>query len=187
MVFPNDNLVFPRGSTFDQDVGDSNLSATRASELLGQIFESDDTENDTGERILLRLVQNNSGGVITVARKLYYFGTGGLLEWGRKIDGEAFQAGMVCKPMDDAYPVGKEILANDYFYVVERGLCKVQLEPTTVALSAGDAIATDAQGFVNGAVAAAGEYVVGQIMVDAAVASVIALFRINSGLFNTEA
>ncbi|KKL99534.1 hypothetical protein LCGC14_1813440 [marine sediment metagenome] len=178
-------LPFPRGKTYGDRV--VTLNDTTAKHLEGQIFEVEDTEHGTGMKVFLRCVKNDSGGSITSARRLYKFSTTDLLDFGRRISGLVHEDGMICKPMDDAYPVGTVIVDNDLFYVVEKGLCSITLEPTTVSLAAGDAVTTDQSGFLDGAVAGAGEYVVGIIDVDAAVASVDVVVHVAAGLVNSEA
>jgi len=65
--------------------------------------------------------------------------------------------------LDDAYTVGQVIKAYDLFWTVQRGPVKVATEASSVNLAAGNAVATDDSGLVNGAVAAKGEFVAGHI------------------------
>ncbi len=180
-------LPFPRGKTYGDGV--VTLDVTNhdtAKHLEGTIHEVEDTVHGTGQKVFLRIVKNESGAAITAARKLFYFGVSPL-DFGRRILGLVFANGMVCKPLDDAYPIAFSIPDGDLFYVVEKGLCTIQLESTAVALSQGDAVTTDQSGLLDGAVAGAGEYVVGQIDVDAAVASANVVVHVNGGLANSEA
>ncbi len=176
-------LPFPRGKTYaDRVVTMGDLTAQN---LEGTIHEVEDTVHGTGEKVFLRIVKNDSGSAITAARKLFYFAVGAK-DLGRRIAGLTFAAGQLCKPLDDAYPVGFSIPDNDLFYVIEKGLCTILLEPVAVALAQGDAVTCDTQGFLDGAVAGAGEYVVGQIDVNAAVVSALVDVHVNGGLVNSE-
>ena len=180
-------LPFPRGKTYADGVVTLDVTTyDTAKHLEGTIHEVEDTVHGTGEKVFLRIVKNESGAAITAARKLFYFGVSAL-DFGRRILGLTFAAGQVCKPLDDGYPIGFSIPDGDLFYVVEKGLCDILLEPTAVALSQGDAVTCDTQGFLDGAVAGAGEYVVGQIDVDAAVVSATVAVHVNGGLANSEA
>lgn len=177
-------LPFPRGRTYGDGV--VTLDDTSASHLEGQIFEVEDTVHGTGEKVFLRCVKNDSGAAITTARRLYKFSTTDLLDFGRRISGLVHANGMICKPMDDAYPEGTSIPKFDLFYVVEKGNCYVTLESVAVALAAGDAVACDQSGFLDGAVAGAGEYVVGIIDVDAGVVSADVVVHVAAGIVNSE-
>ncbi len=180
-------LPFPRGKTYGDGV--VTLDVTNydtAKHLEGTIHEVEDTVHGTGEKVFLRIVKNESGSAITAARKLFSFGLSPK-DLGRRIRRLAFIKGMLCKPLDDKYVVGFSIPDGDLFYLVETGFCTIQLESTAVALSQGDAVTTDQSGLLDGAVAGAGEYVVGQIDVDAAVASANVVVHVNAGLVNSEA
>ncbi len=144
------------------------MSDTNYVSWEGRIFETSDTVHGTGQTIKLRVVKNDltaSGAAITVARDLCQFSSADEGDFGRRIGyfGTACSAGVVSKPLDDAYVVGSEIPDNDLFYVVEEGWCDIRTESSTANLSAHDPIAADGDGRINGAAAAAGEAVIGFI------------------------
>ena len=154
-------LPFPRGQVYSDNV--ITMTATLGQEHEGRIYEVPDTVHNTGQKVKLRVVRNVTGAAITVARNGCEFAKTAL-GFGRKI--AAFGAalsgqGVVAKPLDDAYVVGTTIPANDLFYVVESGPCYVLTEGVVVNLPVGTAVAWDAAGRVNGARAAAGQYVFG--------------------------
>ena len=114
------SLPFPRGRTFYDANTDVTLSDTLYSHLEGQIFEVEDTEHGTGEKVLLRVVKNDTGAAITVARKFCEFSVTSSADWGLRVGTfPADTAGAVCKPIDDAYTAGDTIDQYDLFYVVE--------------------------------------------------------------------
>jgi len=142
-------LPFPRGTTFQQGLS---LTPTDTSfqDLEGKIFESHDTVHGTGRMIKLRVVKNDTGAVITVARRFVTFSTTSAYDYGSRVSGFS-GAGNVCKPIDDKYAVGFEIPDDDLFYVVEEGPCNVLTEASAVALTGtGNVVASDASGYVNG-------------------------------------
>jgi hypothetical protein len=153
-------LPFPRGTFYcdDQLTPDSSIYK----HLLGQEFTVPNTQHSDGTWVKLRVVCNASGGDITVARKLYKFGTGSQ-DLGRAIGGVNDSAGGLAVPLDDAYTVGKTWSEHDLAYVVIEGWCNSTTEASSVNLAAHAAIASDASGLVNGAAAAAGETVLGTI------------------------
>jgi meiotically up-regulated gene 157 (Mug157) protein len=127
-------------------------------------------------------VKNDTGSAITAANKFCEFSTTSARDFGGRVGTfPADTAGAVVKPLDDAYAAGYSIPANDMFYVVEDGLCDVLAE-ATYNLTAGDPVATDAAGLVNGAQAAAGEYIVGRIDVSGTTGSVNVLVHVAAGL-----
>lgn len=159
----NSCLPFPRGKTYSQSSG-MTLSDTTASNLEGKIYEVKDTVHGTGRTVLLRVVKNDTGRDITVARKCGEFATTSATDFGCRIGtfpGDT--EGAVAKPLDDAYTIGATIPDDDLFYVVEAGLCYIQGEASSVDLTAPCAVAIDSSGLINGAKAAAGEYVVGTL------------------------
>jgi len=152
-------LPFPRGSTYG-DRGLVTMSSDTAQDLEGRCFEADDTINSTPKKVVLRIVRNGSGGALTCAKKFFKYGTSAG-QLGRVITGLCDSAGMIGKPMDEKYVDDgiTSIAANDLFYVIEAGPTKVLTEASAVSLSAHAALATDANGLINGAAAAAGEAV----------------------------
>ncbi len=177
-------LPFPRGQAYS-DAGVVTMTDTLANDLLGRIFRTKDTVHGTGEEILLRVVKNDTGAAIVVAnedRALQRFSTIDLHDFGRKIAGEANAAGIVCKPIDDAYPDNFSIPDDDLFYVVERGPCYCTSDGTATSLNAGDGVSSGADGQLNGVPAAAGHYVVGMISEDADAVDTQVVVVIQEGL-----
>jgi hypothetical protein len=131
-------------------------------------------------------VKNDSGAAITSARKFYKFATTDALDFGRRIADVNDSAGGVCKPMDDAYVVGTSIADDDLFYVVEAGPCYVNTEASSVSLSAGGAVVSDASGLVDGAAPAAGNYICGRIDADCTTTSTAVVIHVEAGLVGGE-
>ena len=178
-AFIDNVLPFSRGSTHAANSAKLSLGDKTYDHLEGRCYFAPDTENNTGERVVLRVVKNDTGSGITVTHDFYRYSTGAK-DWGRRIGAVCDSAGEVGKPMDDAYEVGATIPDDDLFYVVESGPCTVRPESSSVNLSAGDAIATDASGRANGAKAAAGEAVLATIDAACTTATTEVLFHIRS-------
>lgn len=153
-------LPFERGRTFS-DAGMVTMDDGTYSHLEGQRFKCEDTVHGTGQKITLLVVKNDTGAAITAARKFYKFSVTDAKDFGRRVAGVASTAGMVCKPLDDAYTVGFSIPAGDLFYVTDEGWGTVQSAAGTVNVAAGEQVATTALGLIGGAAAAAGEYAAG--------------------------
>lgn len=176
------DLPFPRGGTAS-DFGAVTPSDGLYSHLAGRIYEVPDDQHGTGENVLLRVVVNDNASALTTARKFVGFSTTSDYDYGRYADGIAGSAGEACKPIDDAYAASLSIPAYDAYYVVERGICSVQTEAGGVSLAAGDAVATDANGFINGTKCAqATEYAVGSIDKACTTSSQIVAIHVNAGL-----
>ncbi|MFZ5832397.1 MAG: hypothetical protein ACOY3P_20110 [Planctomycetota bacterium] len=158
------NLPFPRGQTWSY-FGKAGVTVpdTDANQLMGQLFTVDDTIHDSGKDVTLRLVRNDSGAAITVARRCCGFAGVDAEEYGGAVDGYVGAAGEVGKPIDDAYPVGTVIPANDYFYVVDAGPCKVKTSASTVNLAVHSAVTVDASGYVGGSKPTVDQAVLGVI------------------------
>jgi hypothetical protein len=183
---PEKTLPFPRGGTYLDGVVTG--SDTLASHLEGKLYEVDDTVHGTGHKVILRCVKNDTGSAITIARSFAKFSTTSQYDFGRRVGTFPNDtAGGVCKPMDDAYTVGNTIADDDLFYVVEEGPCWVTSEATTYNITAGDALASDASGLVNGAAAAAGEYVVGTADLQGTAESTAVVVHVAGGLVNSDA
>jgi len=151
-------LPFARGDT--ADLGELSWDTTVFKHLVGRKYWVDDSVHGTGSQVCLRLCRAESA--ITVARKFVDWGTDAG-DFGRYVADLTPTAGAPTKPLDDKYTVGDTIPANSLFYVVEEGPCYCTTEGSSVNLSAGDPVATDTSGCVNGTAAAAGETVIGQI------------------------
>jgi len=175
-------LPFPRGGTMS-DWGQITGSDTMWHQLEGKIVKVVDTLHGTGQEMLLRIVKNDSGGALTVARKFMGFSVTDAGDFGRRSSGFA-GAGKVCKPLDDAYTVGQVIPQYDLFYVVEEGPCYVKTEASAVALTGtGNVVASDASGFVNGTPCAqASEYAAGVINAAAITVATDIMVQISRGL-----
>lgn len=184
------NLPFPRGQTFSDGVLTMTDQFHSAQE--GRVYEVDDTVHGTGVKIKLRVVKNDTGAAITVTREFAQFsgpptGHGDVLDFGRRIGrvGVNLSAhGVIVKPIDDAYTVGQVIPAGDLFYVIESGWATVLTEGVLVALPARTAIAADAAGRINGAAAAAGQYVVGTMDGPCYTVNTAARIWVNEGILN---
>ena len=184
----NHSLPFPRGTWYSDGV--LTMTATLAQDMEGRVFEVPDTVHGTGQKVKLRVVRNATGSAITVARNFCEFSVGTSLDFGRKIGAfgsSVSKQGALAKPLDDAYTVGATIPANDLFYVCEAGPCGVLTESVVVSLAAGAAVVCDAAGRINGAAAAAGQYVVGTIDRSAVVLDEEVIVHVNEGLDNEAA
>jgi hypothetical protein len=136
-----------------------------AQKCLGKIYEAPDTVHDTGKPIKLLVVQNETGGDITVARKFGSFRATTAKDFGRIIG--AFPnttAGGVAVALDDKYTVGTTILEHDLFYVVLEGPCNVLTAAAVNSLAANIGVVSDNAGLIaNKAAPAAGEFPVGAL------------------------
>jgi hypothetical protein len=135
-------------------------------------------------------VKNDTGAAITAARRLCEFDGPDSLDFGRRVTSFGTNLsgqGVVCKPLDDAYTVAQSIPDNDLFYVIEEGFATVVTESVVCALAAGTAVAGDAAGAINGARAAAGQYVIGTIVEACWTAATNVVVHVNAGLANASA
>jgi len=193
-------LPFPRGSTYSDAKRGANSLVTLsdsgpASNLEGKLYQVKDTIHNTGIPVILRVVKNDSGGDLAVARKWLSFRLSNAAttpgDWGRRVDGVAGTGGEPCKPMDDAYYYGTEdtsqgglettIAQYDLFYVVEAGPCLVEGQTGVAAGSAGDAVQMAGAGR-NGKAAAA-DTVVATYLKDGTTSEVTAeLVNVHFGL-----
>jgi len=166
------------------------MTDTFKNDLLGRVFLTPDTVHGTGKTVALRVVKNDTGAAITVARNLCEFDGADAYDFGRKVTsfGNNLSAqGAVCKPLDDAYTVGASIPANDLFYVIEEGYATVLTESGAVSLPRGTAVCANATGTLDGARAAAGTYVIGTMVNPCYAASTNAIIDVNAGLLNASA
>lgn len=155
-------LPFPRGRTMGDD--QLTLDDDTHKGLEGNVYEVPDTVHGTGKPVKLRVVKNDTGGDITVARKLCEFDGTDEYDFGRRVTsfGNNISGhGVVCKPIDDAYTAGATIDQYDLFYVVEEGYCDVVTESGAVSLPMGTPVTANSTGTIDGAKAAAGNYVIG--------------------------
>lgn len=181
-------LPFPRGQTMGDGV--LTLTDTYRKSLEGRIFTVPDTEHGTGMEIKLRVVKNDTGAAITAARNLCEFDGTDALDFGRRVTSfgnNLSGQGVVCKPLDDAYTVGQSIPDDDLFYVVEEGYCTIVTEGGAVSLPVGTAVAANATGTLDGARAAAGQYVIGTMVETILLADTNAKVHVNAGLANASA
>ncbi len=145
---PVNALPFPRGETMSQGAPIT-LTDAAYKDLEGKIFDVQDSKHGTGKPVRLRIVKNDSGGDLTVARTFMGFSTTSDYDYGSRSSGLA-GAGAPCKPMDDMYVVGFTIPDDDLFYVVESGPCYVNTAAASVDLPAGTVVASAANGVILG-------------------------------------
>jgi hypothetical protein len=179
------SLPFPRGTTYGDNV--LTLTATLGQDHEGRVYEVPDSEHNTGVKVSLRVVRNLTGAAITVARRFCEMTSAASLDFGRKcaaFGGDVSAQGAVAKPLDDAYPLGMSIPANDLFYVGEEGPFTVLTESGAVNLAPGAPVACNADGTVDGTAAQAGEYVCGSSTRLANVLSEDLVIHVNAGLLN---
>jgi len=156
-------LPFPRGSTMsDAALSGVTPAAGDYKGIAGRTYEVADTVHGTGRTVTLIALKNGSSD-LTVARRFLEFSAAAPLDWGRVVAGYCDTAGAVVVALDDAYVVGDTIKAYDVFWGVLKGPVGVLTETSSVNLAAGNAVASDGSGYVNGAAAAAGEFVAGHI------------------------
>lgn len=157
-------LPFPRGQTLS-DGGEITLGDAGFSELEGRVFEYPDNIHGTGTITRLKIVKNDTGSAITVARKFGEFSVTDTGDFGRRIGTfPCNTAGAIVLPLDDAYPVGMSIPDDDLFYVVYEGFCDVLTGASITNLAAGMSVSSDNAGLINNAAAvAAGSFVVGTL------------------------
>ena len=112
------NASFKRGQTLYG--GSPPSTTTDVVDILGEQIIQKDTENSTSKHVLLRAVQNTSGGTLTGRRPLKYE----IGFFGRRVDGYATAVchGPVAGYIDDAYGT-KTIADKDVFWIVEEGPC----------------------------------------------------------------
>lgn len=176
-------LPFPRGSTFG-DMGAKTMTAAiaRATGLAGKIVAVPDTVHGSGKSILLRIVQNETGADITVARKGYAFASSDADYFGCEARNTA-TIGEVGKPLDDAYVGGETIPEHDLFYVVESGPCYILTSSNGVVnLQAGWAVSFDDEGRLGIARSAAGYYVIGVLQENSVANSTSVVVDVAEGL-----
>jgi hypothetical protein len=171
-VYPD--LPFPRGDTLCGLNSIKTPTATTEPGIPGRVYEHKDTVHDTPKTVYLIAVRNETGGDITVARDFCQFATTELDNF-REIGafGTDCSAGVFSLGLDDAYTLADVIPEHDVFYCVLEGPVGVRAEASSVSLSAGDSVACDASGRVNGAVCAAGEASCGVLDADASTADAV--------------
>jgi hypothetical protein len=159
------DLYFPRGSTYSQGSDTMTLNSTRAQELEGTRCWAVDTVHGMGAPVELIVLRNRTGGDITVARKFLELKQDEAKSFGRQVDTfPADTAGAVALPLDDAYTIGAIIPENDLFYAIVKGPCDVLTGSNANVLTAGGAIGTAADGTITNAITgAAGNFVIGTL------------------------
>ena len=158
------NLPFPRGSTWgDRGRAGLTLSDTVPSTQEGMEYVVQDTVNGTLRPVTLIVLKNDTGSAITVAKKFLKFSSTSAKDLFRRCAGYNDSAGGIVVAMDDKYTAGITIPDDDLFYAVIEGPVQLTTEASSVNLAAGDSVASDASAYVNGAAAAAGEFVAGVI------------------------
>lgn len=174
-------LPFPRGKTLGDSLDNLTLSDTWYQWLEGKEFEVEDTIHGTGEKVILRVVKNDTGSAITIAKRFMRFNTAAE-DFGRRIAGYVNAEGMYCVLPDDAYSVGATIPDDDMFYVVVKGPVSGTTAAGSVSLSAHDPVATTATGYIGGTKAQYGEFVAGIADVASTTASATLLLHVDSGV-----
>lgn len=157
-MFYKGPLPFERGDTAC-GAGETPGAADIYESLVGRVYETEDA--DTSEPIQLLVARNISGSAITGAKKFYRFGTG-QYDFGRNVLSLADAAGQVCKPMDPKLN-GVDIHDHDLFYLVYGGPAEGLTETTAVSLAAHSPITTTCVGTIDGAVPAAGDFIIGRV------------------------
>jgi hypothetical protein len=156
----SDQLPFPRGRTLS-DAGVATVSDTYYEHLEGRIYSVRDTVHSKGIPIHLIVLKNDTGAAITVARRGVRFSTTDAYDFGRRVAGWVNAAGQVGVPIDDDYSLGFSIPDNDLFYGIVRGYCTINTEATSVDLHKHGAITWEANGYVDGAEAGTGDFIIG--------------------------
>jgi hypothetical protein len=131
-------LPFPRG-TFSDDGGLVTVGDDVHKEWEGKEFEVEDTVHGFAQPVTLRVVKNDSGGDITVARKCYKYSQGSQGDIGARIAGLAGD-GEVGHPIDDKYAVDQTWPEDALGYVVVEGRCDVLTDTTANDLAVGIAV-----------------------------------------------
>jgi hypothetical protein len=158
-----DTLPFARGDTLNGiGYGTALLVAgEKGSEFEGECFQAIDRVHGTNQPIMLRVVRNNTGSAITVARELYKFSTGAL-DLGRQVSGVC-TPGAVAKPIDDMYPIGTIIRTNDVFYMLEEGPAKLTASSTSISQAQHSFVAAGYAGNMGASEAGDEEAIIGHI------------------------
>jgi hypothetical protein len=194
MSLTNSQLPFPRETTMYGGGGNGQTInadwVAGTNHLVGKVYEVPDTVHGLGGTVKLRVIRNITGSAITPANKFVEMTAAAAGDFGRNSGGfgaSVSAAGVVCKPMDDAYPTTTNLIKDDdLFYVVEEGPCNVLAESTITTAAAGTACQTDANGLADGVVAAATNFAVGTF--DALpVADTNVRIHVNAGLQKPEA
>lgn len=161
----DNSLPFPRGKTYSD--GEGTPDSTYGAHLIGRVFETYDSQHSTAHKVKLRVVRLENavtipGTAAAPLHKLYAFGTDAK-DLGRTLTGTLAGAGVICKPIDDAYAGAKVLAQYDLVYVIEEGPCKITTGATTVNLAQFDSVTSDSVGCVAAADAVVGQFVVGTI------------------------
>jgi hypothetical protein len=140
-------------------------------------------------KLKLRCLQASADITVSKHGLLIAFDTGTAQHWG--VVAEAVYAagdGVVCKPIDNAYPIGYVISKYDWFYVVEEGDCYVAVTSGST-LTVGSGVASGGSGLA--VTAAAGDPVCGTasetVTGDGTVATDICIIHVNEGVQDSAA
>jgi hypothetical protein len=183
-------LPFPRGETYSQG-RTALLDANFGSHLIGKLFYSADTEHSTNEGVVLRVVKLEAavtipGTAAAPLHKLYAFGTTAK-DFGRTLTGALAAAGVICKPLDDAYAGAQVLPQYDLAYVIDEGPCNITTGATAVSLAQHAAVSSDAVGCVAADATTSGQYVVGVIDEASTAESTEVLVHVVGGLTPSDA
>ena len=167
-------LPFPRG-TFSDDGGIITVGDAVHAEMEGLEFEVPDTQHGLAQPVTLRIVKNDTGGDITVARKCYDFTVASQGDIGGRI-GALAGDGEVGYPLDDAYAVGATWPDDALGYIVVKGRCDVLTAATNNNYAVNTSVQIAAGGVLKDvAAAAAGAFVLGTLEYEAAYAAATAV------------
>lgn len=160
-------LPFPRGTTWKDNstaIG-TLLTGTPEASLIGRRFWVADEVHGLGNEVELVVLQNQTGGDITVARDFCQFRTTTAYDFGRMCGafGTGCSAGLISLALDDKYSVGKVIEEFDLFLAVVVGPVSVRTAAASVANGVHESVAADANGRIKATAAAASEAVCGVI------------------------
>lgn len=200
-------LPFARGTFYSEARKGTGALVTMddstAKNLEGRLYQVQDTLHKRGGPVILRIVKNDAGRDITCSRRCVSFSTTSTEDWGHRVNNFG-AAGVVAKPIDDAYYYGENptytskleltmssrnvettIMDDDLFYVVEEGPCDV--ESTTVAgtTAVGGPVQCIAGGVYGGQIGPAvdDDYQVGTYLETVSTASITAiLIEVHAGI-----
>jgi hypothetical protein len=179
---PYDALPFPRGQSYGQGISSTlvTIDATFGKSLVGNLYRIRD-EYAEGNYKILRVVKNASGSALTTTHRFVGFLTSASGYFGRFAT-TSVSAGDPVKPIDDAYDVAYSVPANDLFYVVEQGFCKVG-KPVTGGsfITAPAPVYTNSSGLAVGTPSGA-NFVAGRAAITSLDATTEQLIEVEEGL-----
>lgn len=161
---PNNNLPFPRGSTYWG--GDtSRVTSANITRLIGRVFEVNDREvgindtthgNGTSQTVKLRVCKNSSGGNLTRAKGVAFSTLSAA--FGGVVTSALGTVSIYGEVIDDYHSTTESIISNDLFYTVVEGPVKTKMAThavTITVLTVGTTMSFDAKGHLVDSVAGA--------------------------------